>query len=146
MSYTYTFTVGVAPVVRSTTDSDFLKAFDFPLQFKSNGDLTLTSNDRAIEHDLKHAVMLLIGGIPLSGQIGSRVPTMPFDPNDSVNSDIIVEEIARSCRLNVPQALVDKDIFIVEEDHSVRAVVPYVAPGRMNLKILNLAIPVQDID
>lgn len=146
MTYTYSFTVGSASDTGVEEESDLLESLDFPLQFKSNGDLTLTSNDRAIQHDLQHAVMILSGGVPLAGHIGSKVPVMPFDPNDDVNSDIIIEEIARSCRLNVPKALVDRDIFIIEDDHSVRAVVPYVSPGRMNLSLLNLAIPVQDID
>lgn len=128
------------------TTSTYLTAFDFPLQFTSMGNLVLTSNERATEHDMRHAVMLLLGGIPLAGHIGSRIPLMPFDPNDVTNSDILSEEIARSISVNVPTVRVDKDIILTEEDYSVKAIVPYVAVGRVNWSVIKLAVPVQDID
>lgn len=124
----------------------FLTAFAFPLRFTDKGDINRTTDEAAIESNLRMSVMLRLNGIPLATHLGSLVPLLPFDPNDDVNSSLIAEEIIRSTKIGEPRAKVDTGIVTSEDENTARAIVPYTVPGRSNWSTLRLSLPLQDLD
>lgn len=126
--------------------SILLTAFDFPLRFVSNGDISRTGGEASIENNLRLSIMIRSRGIPLAAHLGSQVPMLPFDPNDLVTESLITEEIIRSTRIGEPRAVVDTGIITSEDENTARAIVPYAIPGRKDWSTLKLRLPSQSLD
>jgi len=108
-------------------------SFDFPFRFTSDGDVVTARDEKSIEDNMKASVMLLKGGIPLYYRLGSRVPLMPFDPNDQATYDLIAMEIVEAVRFGEFRVVVDERSRVItdESGNAIAIVTPYVYKASM---------------
>lgn len=74
-----------------------ITGYQFPLAFISTGDLAQNDNERVSADTARTAIMTIKNGVPLS-DVGSTVPLLAFDPNDSILSGLIAYQISRAVR------------------------------------------------
>lgn len=122
----------------------YLRNFDFPFRFKPDGDTVMTTDERGIEHNMRNSIMVLQRGIPLAASLGSRVPTLPFDPEDDALRALIVQEAARAVAVGEPRARLDPSLRVVDTRGTNEATVaiPYLVRSTVKWQDLLFKIPV----
>ena len=108
-------------------------SFDFPFRFDPDGDIVTARDEKAIEDNMRSSVMIRARGIPLFNQIGSRVPLMPFDPNDQTTYDMISLEIVDAIALGEPRVIVDNRVRLLTDSsgNAIALVLPYAYKSSM---------------
>jgi hypothetical protein len=134
------------PSPEKAVEGTFLTAIAFPLQFTNKCDVVKTTDENAIAQNMTLSVMILLRGIPLSTHLGSRVPLMPFDPNDVITRDLLAQEVYRAIGIGEPRAKVDPGIIASSSEHKAKLIVPYTIPMRQNWESLVLALAHESID
>jgi hypothetical protein len=71
--------------------------------------------------------MVKAGGIPLFARFGSRIPEIPFDPNDQATQELVSLEILNAVRFGEPRVVVSDRAQVVTDDSgdALGIVVPY---------------------
>lgn len=134
------------PTAARSTSGTFLTSIEFPLQFTNKCDLVKTIDEHSIAQNMTLSVMVRLRGIPLSTHLGSRVPLMPFDPNDVITRELLAQEVYRAIGIGEPRAKVDAGIISSSSDHVAKLIVPYTIPMRQNWESLILPFPQDNID
>jgi phage baseplate assembly protein W len=125
--------------------AQFIGAIDLPYRYGS--DLQLTGDERAIENNMRNSVMIQRGMIPLRNDLGSRVPLLPFDPNDDVLREEIIAEAERAIAVGEPRATVDQMVRIYEsEDNRAQMVISWYPNSFVDSESRLLTFPVAKLD
>jgi len=95
------------------TSSDFIKFtrkdkqyVDISLSFKPSpvtNDITLLTNENAINNAIKNIIMFLPSEVPFRADIGSTSTRYLFDVMDDVTAGLIEEEVKRAVLFNEPR-------------------------------------------
>jgi phage baseplate assembly protein W len=106
---------------------------DISLSFEPNpitGDLTLLSNERAINQAITNIVMFAPGENPFDHDIGSRVYDYLFESIGPATAGLIRNEIERSIRFNEPRVeLIDVRVEEREEQNQFDVNIEYKIVG-----------------
>jgi phage baseplate assembly protein W len=128
----------------SEIEPTYLRNFDFPFRFKPDGDAVMTTDERGIEHNMRNSIMILQQGIPLATSLGSRVPTLPFDPEDDAIRALIVQEAVRAVGIGEPRVRLDPSLRVVDSGgtNKVTVAIPYLVRSTVKWQDLLFTIPV----
>jgi phage baseplate assembly protein W len=146
---TWTFTIGpegvLIPKPADPVDSAFIGAIDSPYRYGS--DLKLTGDERAMSNNMINSVMIKRGGIPLRYDLGSRVPLLPFDPNDDALREEIVAEVERAVAVGEPRVTVDGMVRLYErEDNTAQVAIAYYPNNFIDSEPRLLLFPIAGLD
>jgi len=123
----------------------YLENFDFPYRYNWDGNLALTGDKQAIEHNMRNSVMICKKGIPLSTDLGSNFPMMPIDQIDDKTRELIINEIIEAVEIGEPRALLDATVrFVTQEGDTLSIAIPYLISMTENWE--SLYIPIDNID
>lgn len=102
-------------------------SFDFPFRFSPIGDVLRSRDEKSIEDNMRTSIMVKAGGIPLFARFGSRIPEIPFDPNDQATQELVSLEILNAVRFGEPRVVVSDRAQVVTDDSgdALGIVVPY---------------------
>ncbi len=97
--------------------ANLITEIDLPLRFTVDGDVALTTIDRAVYNNILSCAFLKRKGIPLRPLIGSNVSMDLFDPNDVIMRESIIASVREAIRYGEPRVQLGK-IIEIEVDNS----------------------------
>jgi hypothetical protein len=125
-----------------------LRAIDFPFRYVANGNVVLTSDEKNVENNLRLSIFVHHKQVPLATHLGSRVPALPFDPNDNALRQLVSQEAIRAAAAGEPRAILDPSLRVIDEPNENKASLAfaYRIRGTQNWRPLLLSLPSTDID
>lgn len=132
------------PVPGRDTDQRF---FSFPMRFEANADIPTVPLLTSIQDTIRNAIFIRKGGVPLSADLGSRISTFPFDPNDDILKQGLLEEIINEVAMHEPRATLDPTLRTVGEGkHDVTLAIPFTVQQTRNWQDLFLSVEKAEIE
>jgi hypothetical protein len=94
------------------------------------GDLTLLTNERAINNSLKNIMMISAGEVVFQHDVGSGVNDYLFDPMDEATAGVLELEIKRAVQYNEPRVkIVDMTVEAQPDQHNFAVSMTYQIVG-----------------
>lgn len=143
------FTIGPEEVLidapADPVDSAFIGAIDFPYRYGS--DLHVTGDERAMANNMRNSVFIQRGMIPLRSSLGSRVPLLPFDPNDGILREEIIAETEKAIAVGEPRVTVDQMVRIYKSnDETAQMAISYYPNNFVDSESRLLTFPLAGLD
>ena len=131
------------PIRLSKKDKAYI---DISLSFTPSsitGDLTVLTNERAINNSLKNIMMISAGEVVFQHDVGSGVSHYLFDPIDDATAGVMSIEIKRSIQYNEPRVeIIDLTVEAQPEQHNFAVNLTYkIIGGEQLFEVETILVP-----
>ena len=104
-------------------------------------DVSAVQNDNAIKQSIRNLVLTSFGERPFQPTIGSRVRGLLFEPFDVFMSEDLKDEISNTIeRLEPRVQLVDVDVRLSEDEHSIDVGIEYAIVGQPQTQVVEFLL------
>ena len=117
---------------------------DLAISFEANpntNDFSAVTNENAIKQSIRNLVLTSFGERPFQPTIGSRVRGLLFEPFDVFMSEDLKDEISNTIeRLEPRVELVDVDVRLSEDEHSIDVGIEYAIVGPPQTQVVEFLL------
>ena len=94
------------------------------------GDITILTNERAINNALKNIIFTMVGERPFDSEYGSSIVDSVFDVNDPITSNDVLLEVERAIQLHEPRIeLSELDVSPTPDSNHLEITIKYLIIG-----------------